>query len=293
MGRVPTPLFDTQIAAMVCGFGDQVGYETLAKKLARATIDKSSRFTDWSLRPLTDKQLNYALSDVTHLRPIYEKLVSRLEKTGRAAWLAAEMEALAQPSNYQVEPREAWRRLRVRSPKPRFLAVLREVAAWREGYAQEKNVPRNRIVRDEAVVEIAAHTPATVDQLARVRSLSRKMAEGHQGKAILDAVARGMALPADRCPEPDDRPDLPRGLGPVVDLLKVLLKMKCEEHDVAQRLVASSADLELIAADDDADVLALKGWRRELFGADALALKQGRLALTVSGQELKATPFGG
>lgn len=293
MGTVPTPLFDTQIAAMVCGFGDQVGYETLAKKLAKATIDKSSRFTDWSLRPLTGKQLNYALSDVTHLRPIYEKLARQLDRTGRASWLAAEMEALAHPSTYQVEPRDAWRRLKVRTPKPRFLAVLREVAAWRESYAQEKDVPRNRILRDEAVVEIAAHTPSTVDQLVRVRSLSRKMAEGHQGKAILEAVARGTSVPPEDCPTPPSRPDLPRGLGPVVDLLKVLLKMKCEEHDVAQRLVASAADLELIAADDSADVQALTGWRRELFGDDAIALKHGRLALTVVGQELKATPVGG
>ncbi len=293
MGEVPTPLFDTQIAAMVCGFGDQVGYETLAKKLAKATIDKSSRFTDWSLRPLTDKQLTYALSDVTHLRPIYEKLLSRLERTGRASWLDAEMEALAEPGTYRVEPHDAWRRIKVRSPRPRFLAVLREVAAWRESYAQEKDVPRNRILRDEALIEIAAHTPTSVGQLSRVRGLSQKMAEGHQGKALLEAVARGAALPPEDCPKPEARPDLPRGLGPVVDLLKVLLKMKCEEHDVAQRLVASSADLELIAADDEADVQALRGWRRELFGEDAIALKHGRLALTVAGQQLRATPVGG
>jgi ribonuclease D len=289
-GRIPTPLFDTQIAAMVCGFGDQVGYETLVRKLAKAQIDKSSRFTDWSLRPLTEKQLAYALSDVTHLRAIYRKLRARIESTGRLGWIEEEMAILADPDTYQVHPAQAWRRLKVRSSRPHFLAILRELAAWREETAQTKDLPRNRVVRDEALLEIAAHAPADVAALARTRGLPRAVAEGKFGQAIMAAVARGQATPEVDCPTLPPARELPRGLGPVVDLLRVLLKMKCDANEVAQKLVASAADLEQIAADDDADVPALRGWRRELFGEDALALKHGRLALTVSGRKLRAVP---
>ncbi len=289
-GRVPKPLFDTQIAAMVCGFGDQVGYETLVRKLAKAQIDKSSRFTDWSLRPLTDKQLSYALSDVTHLRTIYRKLRARIETTGRLGWLDEEIAILADPNTYTVNPVEAWSRLKVRSSRPHFLATLRELAAWREETAQTKDLPRNRVVRDEALLEIAAHAPTTVAALARTRGLPKPVAEGKFGHAILAAVERGLATPEAECPTLPPSRELPRGLGPVVDLLRVLLKMKCDANEVAQKLVANSADLEQIAADDDADVPALRGWRRELFGEDALALKHGRLALTVTGRELQAVP---
>ena len=291
-GRVPKPLFDTQIAAMVCGFGDQVGYETLVRKLSKAQIDKSSRFTDWSLRPLTEKQLFYALSDVTHLRTIYTKLRSRIDRTGRMGWLDEEIAILADPNTYTVKPAEAWNRLKVRSTKPRFLATLRELAAWREETAQAKDLPRNRVVRDEALLEIASHAPADVAALSRTRGLPKPVAEGRFGRDILEAVKRGQDMPEADCPTLPPMRELPRGLGPVVDLLRVFLKMKCDANEVAQKLVANSADLELIAADDEADVPALRGWRRELFGEDALALKHGRLALTISGQQLQAVPAG-
>jgi ribonuclease D len=290
-GRIPAPLVDTQVAAMVCGFGDSVSYENLAAKLAGARIDKSSRFTDWSHRPLTEKQLRYALSDVTHLRIVYEKLAQRLEQTGRTEWVREEMNLLTDPETYRLDHREAWRRLKVRSDKPRFLGVLRELAAWREAEAQRRNLPRNRLLRDESLIEIAAHTPRTVEELARTRGLSRGTAEGAFGAAILAAVRRGLELPDSELPKPPPRQEPAQGLGPVVDLLRVLLKMRCEAHGVAQKLVASTADLEMIAADDDAPTPALSGWRREIFGTDALALKHGRLALTAAGRHVKIVPM--
>src|SRR5579883_1112303 len=265
-GRVPAPMFDTQVAAMVCGFGDSVGYDTLVAKLTGAHIDKSSRFTDWSVRPLTERQIRYAIEDVTHLRKVYEKLARRLERTGRASWLGEEMAVLSDPATYRSEPENAWQRLKTRSGNPRFLAVLKELAAWRESEAQKRNLPRNRVLRDEALIEIAAHHPTSVADLARTRGLSRGFAEGRMGEGILAAVARGLAVPAESLPEPAPRSELPRDLGPVVELLKVVLKLQCDAHHVAPKLVASSADIELIAADDDAPVPALKGWRREVFG---------------------------
>ncbi|SIS71646.1 ribonuclease D [Insolitispirillum peregrinum] len=282
MGDFPQPLFDTQVAAMVCGFGDSVGYETLATKLAKAHIDKSMRFTDWARRPLTDKQIRYALSDVTHLRVVYEKLSRRLEKSSRAHWLNEEMALLTSVDNYRVDPDEAWRRLKTRTKTPRFLATVKELAAWREIEAQTRDIPRQRILRDEMLLEIAAHAPTTVDALERTRGFSKGQAEGKIGKAILDAVERGKSMPDAELPDPPERKELPQGIGPICDLLKVLLKMRCEENDVAQKLVASSDDLEQIALDDEADVLALKGWRREIFGKDAIDLKHGRLALALS-----------
>lgn len=286
-GRIPAPIVDTQVAAMVCGFGDAVSYETLAGKLAGARIDKSSRFTDWSHRPLTDRQLQYALSDVTHLRQTYEKLRRRIEKSGRADWVKEEMAVLTDPGIYRIEPREAWRRIKVRGDKPRFLAILREVAAWREEEAQRRDLPRNRIIKDESLIEIAAHAPSTVEELARSRGLGRGFAEGRQGETLLAAIRRGAALKESECPRLPPRQDVPPGLGPIVDLLRVLLKMRCEAHEVASKLVANADDLERIAADDKAAVPALTGWRRDLFGADALALKHGRLALTAAGRQIK------
>ena len=281
-GKVPQPLFDTQVAAMVCGFGDSVSYETLASQLARARIDKSMRFTDWSRRPLTEKQLHYALSDVTHLRVAYEKLRQRLARDGRAEWVAEEMALLADPRTYIVEPEEAWRRLKSRSSSPRFLMVLKELAAWREREARDKDLPRQRLLKDDSLMEIAAQAPTTIDELAHTRGLSRNAAEGKLGAALLGAVNRALATPESEWPHPIERNELPRGLGPVVDLLKVLLKLKGDEHDVAQRLIASSSDLEWIAADDNADVPALHGWRRGLFGEDALKLKHGQIALALA-----------
>ncbi len=287
-GRLPTPMFDTQVAAMVCGFGDSVGYETLVRKLANAEIDKSSRFTDWSHRPLTEKQINYALADVTHLRKVYEKLAARLGKNGRREWLEEEIATLAAPETYRTAPEEAWKRIKSKSNRPRFLAILREVAAWREIEAAERDLPRNRVLRDEALVEIAHHAPKTVEDLSRTRGLGRRMAEGKSGEALLAAVKNGLDLPDDACPRLEKREALPRGLGPVTDLLKVLLKMKCEQHEVAQRLLATSDHLEQIAAyGEKADVPALKGWRRQIFGNDALAAIAGNVALVINGRQLE------
>jgi ribonuclease D len=291
MGAVPAPLFDTQVAAMVAGFGEQAGYETLVQALARASIDKSARFTDWALRPLTEKQIAYSLSDVTHLRTVYAKLKDRLDRSGRLAWVESEMGVLTDPATYRADPREAWRRLRVRSPKPRFLAVLRELAAWRELAAQGRDIPRQRMLRDEALVEIAAHLPKTADELARTRGLSDGLARGRIGAEILAAVAKGMAVPEADAPRLADRADLPRANGAVADLLRVLLKMRAEEHNVAARLIASGEELDRLAGEDAPDVPALKGWRREIFGDDALALKQGRLGLVVKGRKLHVVPL--
>lgn len=292
-GAIPTPLFDTQVAAMVCGFGDAVSYETLASQLAKARIDKSMRFTDWSLRPLTEKQVQYALADVTHLRVAYEKLVRKLEKNGRLEWLGEEMAVLTEPGTYRTNPEDAWRRLKPRSSSPKFLAVLKELAAWREREAQERDIPRQRMLRDEALMEIAAHHPTNAVELSRTRGLGKGLVEGKMGAALLEAVQRGLALPEDQIPKPPERVELPRGLGPVVDLLKVLLKMKCDEHGVAQKLVANTSDIEAIAADDNADVAVMHGWRRELFGEDALALKHGRLGLgfCTDGRKLRLVPL--
>jgi ribonuclease D len=291
-GAIPTPLFDTQVAAMVCGFGDSVSYETLAAQLAHVRIDKSLRFTDWAQRPLTDRQLHYALSDVTHLRPAYEKLQKRLDRDGRSEWLVEEMAILTDPKTYCVEPDESWRRLKPRSSSPRFLMVLKELSAWREREAQERDLPRQRVIRDEALMEIAAHAPTSIEELSRTRGMSKGLAEGRYGSALLEAVAQALATPESLWPEPAERNDLPRGLGPVVDLLKVLLKLKCDHYDVAQKLVASSADLEAIAADDQAQVAALQGWRRGIFGDDALRLKHGSvgLALAENGKSLRLIP---
>jgi ribonuclease D len=291
-GSLPAPLFDTQVAAMVCGFGESVGYETLVNKLVGEPIDKSSRFTDWSARPLTDKQVTYALGDVTHLRTIYEALEAKLVESERHEWLDEEMGKLTNETIYQAPPREAWRRVKARNPKPRFLAILREVTAWRESEAQRKDMPRNRILRDEALVEIAHHAPKSVSDLARTRGLGQRLAEGTAGENILKAVEAGRSLPDAECPKVPRRPNMPRGIGPITDLLKVLLKMKCEQQDVAQKLIANGDDIEKIAAyGDKAEVAALTGWRRPLFGQDALNLRDGKLALVINGTNLELVEF--
>jgi len=286
-GRLPSPVFDTQVAAMVCGFGDQAGYETLVTKLTNGKIDKSSRFTDWSHRPLTQRQIDYALADVTYLRQVYEKLNARLGDNGRAGWLAQEMDVLTAPETYAMHPENAYRRIKSRSKDRRFLAILRELAAWREEEAQRIDVPRGRVVRDEALMEIAHHTPETANDLARTRGLGKRFAEGSQGRAVMDAIRRGREVPDGECPRPNTKEELPRGLGPVIDLLRVLLKLKCDEKDVAQKLIASADDLEKIAAfGEEAEVKALHGWRLEVFGEDALRLRRGELALSLNGKRL-------
>ena len=271
---VPDPLFDTQVAAMVCGFGESAGYETLVGKIVGAKLDKTARMTNWSHRPLTDRQLGYAVSDVTYLRPVYEHLQACLDKSGRAGWLQEEVALIADPATYRTDPQDAWIRLRTRSGNGRFLAVLRELAAWREEEAMRKDVPRTWVLRDDTLMDIAAHAPKTREQLERSRGLPSGFAAGRLGQLVLDAVGRGVAIPASQRPRSERRPQAPSTLGPVIDLLRVLLKHKAAENQVAQKLIASAEDLERLAADEDAP--ALHGWRYKVFGADAVALKEGR-----------------
>jgi len=293
MGELPNPVFDTQVSAMVCGFGDSVGYEMLVSQLLRKSIDKTMRFTDWGRRPLSEKQLNYALGDVTHLRVVYEKLRDKLEKNERYHWVAEEMAHLNNPAIYQIDPRETWRRLKVRSTKPKFLAILQEVAALREEEAQRRDIPRNRVLRDDALTEIAAQAPKTLGDLSSLRALHQGQAGGAMGEAILAAVDRGNKMKNADCPVPARDQTLGNKNGPATDLLKVLLKVKCDAHGVAQKLIANSDDIKAIAQDDNADVRALQGWRRDIFGNDALALKHGRLAMTANGSKIQVVPIPG
>jgi ribonuclease D len=289
-GLIPHPIFDTQIAAMVCGFGESVSYVNLVKKVANVDLDKSSRFTDWSRRPLSATQLSYALGDVTHLRGIYAYLTAELEATGRAHWLTEEMATLTNPSTYETRPEDAWKRLKLRVKNRRSLAVLMELAAWRERVAQTQDVPRGRILRDEPLYDIANQAPTDPQMLGELRTLSEGFARSARAKEIIDAVKRGLAR------DPKTVPPLRvgQGLSPeataLVDLLRVLLKACAARNRVAPRLIADSDDLERIAAEEDPDVPALRGWRRELFGADALKLKRGELALTVANGEVTAVP---
>jgi len=285
-GVVPDPLFDTQIAAMVCGFGDAASYETLARKVAKVEIDKSARFTDWSHRPLSKRQLEYALADVTHLRVIYEWMKAQLEKTGRAAWVAEEVAALQDPGLYRQDPEMAWRRLKPRTTNKRFLAVLAALAAWREREAQNRDVPRGRILKDEALSEIAAHPPETPEALERIRSVPKGFANSRMGKALMEAIvaARDGAAPEGALAENRERRR--REPSPaVVDLLKTLLRLKAEEAGVAPRLIATSEDIERLAANEDDGVMALSGWRREVYGEDAIALRNGQLAIALENGE--------
>ena len=276
---IPKPLFDTQIAAMVCGFGDAVGYETLIRKTTGGKIDKGSRFTDWSQRPLSDNQLTYALADVTHLRGAFEFLENELVENGRGAWLDEETALLSDPEIYAQRPESAWKRLRMQDRRPHVIGVLIEVAAWRETEAQSRNVPRNRILKDDALRELALQGPKDKRGLTRLRAVPKGFEGSRYADPLLEAVARGRKM------EKDDLPDLPapavnrQGIGPLVDLLKVLLKQRSEETGVAPKLIANVSDLERIASDDAPDVAALKGWRHEIFGQYAEALKAGKLAL--------------
>ena len=291
-GVTPQPLFDTQVAAMVAGFGDQVGYEGLIAKLAKVRLDKASRFTDWSHRPLSESQLEYAMADVTHLRVAYEKLRARIEENGRIAWVEQEMIKLADPAKYEVVPEEAWRRMKTKRAQPRYLAVLQAVAAWRDREAMNRDQPRNRILRDDVLSQLAARPPENPKALSRVRGIPKGFADGKMGRSLMEAIEAGRNLPEDEAPELPPIVELPPGAGPLMDLLKVLLKFKCDTHDVAQKLVATVADLEAIAGDDDADVAALRGWRREIFGEDALRLKHGEIALGAGMGKVRMVEIG-
>ncbi len=277
---IPHPIFDTQVAAMVLGYGDSISYDQLVQRITGDTLDKSHRFTDWTRRPLTEAQLAYAASDVTHLRQVYLALVEDLKRRGRVDWVAEEMSVLTSPDTYRMEPESAWQRLKTRVRKPRELAVLIEVAAWREREAQSRDVPRARVLKDETIADIAVQAPTTLEKLRHLRSLPKGFERSRWGEAIVAAVARGLERDPKTLPlQPRTQPAA-NGAA-VVELLKVLLRMISEHHHVAAKVIATVDDLERIAASDRADVPALKGWRRELFGDKALALKHGKLALAI------------
>ncbi|MEM7684577.1 MAG: ribonuclease D [Paracoccaceae bacterium] len=280
MGKViPAPMFDTQVAAMVCGYGEQVGYETLVRKVAKEEVDKSSRFTDWSRRPLSEKQLKYALADVTHLRVIYEKLSARIVEQGREHWVAEEMAILTDPATYETDPTEAWRRVKARSNSPKFLAIVRELAKWREELAQARDIPRGRVMKDDALVELATAKPSTEEEFHRLRLLQREMRRPEMLEVILAAVTRGATCPA------ADRPTLPppprrsEGSGAIADMLKIFLKARADEIGVAAKLIAPAAEIEALAGEEDPDLPVLHGWRAEVYGNDALRVKHGEVGL--------------
>ena len=285
-GVLPNPLFDTQVAAMVCGFGDAASYETLARRLAHVEIDKSARFTDWSRRPLSKRQLEYALADVTHLRVIYEKLSAQLQKTGRTSWVAEEVAALQDPSLYRIEPEVAWKRLKPRTTNKRFLAMLAAIAAWREREAQARDIPRGRVLKDEALTEIAAHPPESGEALERVRAVPKGFAGSRMGKGLVEAIEAGRngqppegivgTAPPRRRREPSPA---------AIDLLKTLLRLRAEAAGVAPRLIANAEDIERLAAHEDDGVAALAGWRAEVFGNDAKLLRKGDLAIAMENGE--------
>ncbi len=277
-GAVPTPVFDTQIAAMVCGFGESAGYETLVGKILGRSIDKSTRYTDWSQRPLSDQQLNYALSDVTHLRDIYRHLMKDIHKTSRASWIDEEMAICTAPETYHVDPHEQWMRLKPRTNKPRMLGVLREITAWREVEAQNRDMPKRRVLKDETLLEIAARPPKSTEQLSKLRSVPNGMERSRAGKGLMDAIERGLNLPEDDLPtlqRARHRPATP----PIADLIKVLLKIKCQKAKVAPKMVANTAEIEAWAAEPERGASFMKGWRYDIFGRDAEKMLAGNLAL--------------
>ena len=285
---MPAPLFDSQVAAMAAGYGEQVAYDALVRQMLRIDLDKSSRFTDWARRPLSEAQLTYALADVTHLATLYPKLRERLEREGRLAWVQEEMTALTDPALYDVSPEIAWKRLKPRKHNPRYLAAFKAVAAWRERTAQQRDQPRGRILKDEAIDEIAAQLPLDAEAFNRLRSVPKGFGGSRFGPDLIEAIKTALADPEASGPAVERGPAPAQAPGAIVELLKVLLKGKAEEAGVASKLIATVTDLERIAADgEDAEVQTLEGWRREVFGADALALKQGRISLGVDGRRIR------
>ena len=287
---VPAPVFDTQVAAMVCGFGESISYVNLVKRISGVEIDKSSRFTDWSRRPLSEKQLVYALGDVTHLRDVYQALKSDLETSGRTEWLSEEMATLTNPETYDTDPEKAWQRLKLRVKNKKALAVLVELAKWRERLAQDQNVPRGRIIRDEALYDIANQQPQTPETLGQLRTLSDGFGRSSRAKEIVDVVKSGLARDPRTLPKLERSESLSAEATATLELLKVLLKSAAAEHRVAPRMIADSEALEILATEAEPDIPALQGWRRKLFGEDALRLKRGELALTLVNGQVRVVP---
>ncbi len=291
---IPHPIFDTQVAAMVCGFGDSVSYDQLVQRTSGAQIDKTSRFTDWRQRPLSDKQLKYALADVTHLRDVYHQLRQRLDAEGRAHWVKEEMDILESPATYDLHPEDAWRRLRMRVRKPRELAIMKSVAAWREREARERNVPRRRVLKDDAIYEIAQQQPTDTAALGKLRTVARGWERSQAGQSVIRAVQSAMEIPKEELPRLPRPTQPPEGAAAASELLKVLLKLTVEKYGVAPKIIANADDLERLAAEgEEAEVAALNGWRRELFGEKALQLLRGEMALRFVDRKVEAVELAG
>ena len=288
---IPKPLFDSQIAAMVCGFGDSIGYEKLVMALCNKTLDKSTRFTDWSRRPLTERQIDYALGDVTHLRTIYKKLKEKLETSGREHWLSEEIGDMLNIDTYIIKPENAWKRIKIRNSNRRFNAIVHRIAEWREQEAQHRNLPRNRIMRDEVLLELSAVRPTHTNALTSIRGLGANFASSKSGTAVINIIKDALDLPDDALPVISRRKPPSQNTDPIVELLKVLLKLVCKSENVAPKLLANVDDLEKIAENDDADVKALHGWRYDIFGKNALALKNGEVAFAIKDGEIKVFPI--
>jgi ribonuclease D len=286
-GTLPAPLFDTQIAAMVCGYGDQVGYEALVNDICKVKADKSSQFTDWTHRPLSDRQITYALNDVIFLKDIYESLKNRLDKKSRVNWVLEETQNLLDISLYQFPPRDAWQRLKLRSPKPRDLGVLRELAEWREMEAQKKDVPRGRILKDETLLDLTYQKPRTETELARIRGVTPDMSKGKFGKLILEAMERGLSAPDSECPIVMSKDPIPQRLTPILEMIKMLLRIQSSEHDVAARLIADSETLENYVRDPKSVPNLIQGWRYDVFGKYAEDMMNGKIALTIENGKIK------
>lgn len=290
-GKVVTPLFDTQIAAMVLGYGDSVGYENIVRNVTGNQIDKSSQYTNWSHRPLSDKQITYALGDVTHLVDVYLKLAEQLEERGRTKWVFEEKEILADPATYENNPREMWRKVKIRTPKPKTLAVLRELAAWREERAIKKDIPRTWVMRDDTMADIASQSPRKPEDLKKIRNIPGEFTKSHKAENIIKLIEKGLKTPAKDCPDVVKKKPLPAHVSVKVDILKMLLKIKSAEYGVAAKLIASSDDLEQIAFGNNDSIPALKGWRYEVFGEDAIAMKDGKLAIGLKESQIVKIPI--
>lgn len=286
-GKVVQPIFDTQIAAMVCGYGDSVGYENLVRNITGNSLDKSVQYTNWANRPLSERQIDYALGDVTYLVEVYQKLSEELEKRGRTSWVYQEEEILNDPSTYENDPFEAWKRVKVKSPKAKTLAALRELAAWREKRAQAKDLPRSWVLRDDTLADMAAQTPQTKAQLKKIRNMPPELAENHHGKTLLELVEKALNSDSKTWPQPKKKTPIPPHVASTIDILRMLLKVQCAQHEVATKLLISTDELGLLALSNDADIPALKGWRYEIFGRHALALKKGELAVGLKGNKIE------
>jgi len=285
-GKVVEPLFDTQIAAMVCGYGDSVGYENLVRNITGNGLDKSVQFTNWMNRPLSEKQINYALGDVTYLVDVYKHLAEELDKQGRTDWVFQEEKILNNPATYANDPYESWRRVKIKSPKPKTLAVLRELAAWREKRAQDKDLPKSWVMRDDTLADMAGQMPNNSGQLKKIRNMPGELAENHHGKKLLELIQKALNSDPKDWPQPKKKKPVPPQVAATIDILRMLLKVQCAEHGVATKLLTSTEELEMLAMSDDADVPALQGWRYEVFGKDALAVKKGELAVGLKGSKI-------